>query len=32
MDVVMASAIAFIAALNHRACQHELHKRKAVNA
>jgi 2-isopropylmalate synthase len=32
MDVVIASAIAFVAALNHRACQLELHRRQAVNA
>jgi 2-isopropylmalate synthase len=32
MDVVMASAQAFVAALNHRAFQTELMKRNAVNA
>jgi 2-isopropylmalate synthase len=32
MDVVMASAQAFVAALNHRAFQLELSKRQAVNA
>ena len=32
MDVVMASAQAFVAALNHRAYQLELTKRNAVNA
>jgi 2-isopropylmalate synthase len=32
MDVVIASANAFVAALNHRAHQIELHRRQAVNA